>query len=146
MLYAEAMALALELADGNLAHAQPHMAALRDEFEREVCARISGVVIHGKESPRLPNTSNLRFEEADAEALLISLDLEGIAVSTGAACASGSLTPSHVLMAMGLTAKQANGSLRISLGPTTTRDEVNQLVDMLCRHVPASREAARLGT
>lgn len=143
VLYAEAMALALEWSHSHLNSAQPRMQRLRDEFEKEVCARIPEVVIHGVHSPRVPNTSNLRFEGADAEVLLISLDLEGFCVSTGAACASGSLTPSHVLTAMGLTGKQTHGSIRVSMGPTTTPDDVSRFLDALVKHVPRAREAAQ---
>lgn len=100
---------------------------------------LGGVRVNGAGVPRIPNTSNLLFEGADGEALLIALDLEGICASSGAACASGSLSPSHVLLAMGLTAAQAHGSLRFSLGPDATAAEVDQVVDALRRHLPASR-------
>jgi cysteine desulfurase len=116
--------------------------ALRDAFEREVLARIADVTVNGGGAPRVPNTSNLHFHGADGEALLIALDLEGICVSSGSACASGTLTPSHVLTAMGLTPAQAHGSLRFSLGPSTTGAEVERVVQALCTHVPRSRELA----
>jgi cysteine desulfurase len=90
----------------------------------------------------VPNTSNLHFHGADGEALLIALDLEGICVSSGSACASGTLTPSHVLTAMGLTPAQAHGSLRFSLGSSTTGAEVERVVEALCTHVPRSRALA----
>src|SRR5262249_235882 len=82
---------------------------------------------------------------ADGEALLIALDLEGICVSSGAACASGSLSPSHVLLAMGLTPAQAHASLRFSLGTGATEAEVDQVADALRRHLPAARRASRRG-
>jgi cysteine desulfurase len=96
------------------------------------------VTVNG-EAARVPNTSNLCFHGADGEALLIALDLEGICVSSGAACASGTLTPSHVLLAMGLTPAQAHGSLRFSLGPETTEADVARVVEALGTQVPRAR-------
>jgi cysteine desulfurase len=138
---AEALALALELAAGRLEETAARVAALRDRFERLVRERLDGVHVNGEGAPRVPNTSNLRFDGADGEALLIALDLEGICVSSGAACASGSLSPSHVLLAMGLSSAQAHASLRFSLGPGSTEAEVDRVVDALARHLPAARRA-----
>jgi cysteine desulfurase len=132
--FAEAFALALETASGNLSEAAGHMSSLRNRLEHAVLERVSGVSINGT-APRVPNTSNLRFEGIEAETLLIALDLDGICVSTGAACASGTLQASHVLTAMGLSAKQARSSVRISVGPRTTADEVDAAVEALVRHV-----------
>ncbi|OJT19949.1 cysteine desulfurase [Archangium sp. Cb G35] len=138
--YAEALALALELAhEEQPAHAA-RVQQLRDTFEREVRSRIPDVTVNGEGALRVPNTSNLCFHGADGEALLIALDLEGICVSSGAACASGTLTPSHVLLAMGLTPAQANGALRFSLGPKATEEEVARVVEALSTHVPRARE------
>jgi cysteine desulfurase len=136
---AEALALALELAhEEQPAHAA-RIQALRDTFEWEVRSRIPDVTVNGEGAPRVPNTSNLCFHGADGEALLIALDLEGICVSSGAACASGTLTPSHVLLAMGLTPAQAHGALRFSLGPAVTEEEVARVVETLITHVPRAR-------
>ncbi|MGA9523289.1 MAG: cysteine desulfurase family protein [Myxococcaceae bacterium] len=140
--YIEALALALELANDALERELPRLTALRDRFEREVCSRIDGVVVNGGAAPRVSNTSNLRFTGADGEALLIALDLAGICVSAGAACASGSLSPSHVLTAMGLTPKQAHESLRFSLGRDSTDADVDAAVAALVEAVPRAREAA----
>ncbi len=140
--YAEALALALELAQADQEASSARVGALRDAFEREVLARIPDVTVNGGSAPRVPNTSNLHFQGADGEALLIALDLEGICVSSGSACASGTLTPSHVLTAMGLTPAQAHGSLRFSLGTSTTEAEVKRVVEALCTHVPRSRALA----
>ncbi|MBZ4415911.1 cysteine desulfurase family protein [Myxococcus sp. RHSTA-1-4] len=140
--YAEALALALELASEEQPEVAARVGALRDAFEREVRASLSGVEVNGAGAPRVPNTSNLRFDGVEGEALLIALDLDGICVSSGAACASGTLTPSHVLRAMGLTVPRARGSLRFSLGPTTTEAEVEQVLQALRRHVPRVRELA----
>lgn len=138
----EALALSLEHA---LAHREAEAArlvALRDRFEREVRARVSGVLVNGEGAARVGNTSNLRFEGVDGEALLIALDLEGICVSSGAACASGSLSPSHVLLAMGLSSTQAQESLRFSLGFGSTEDEVERVIEALVSLVPRARKAA----
>jgi cysteine desulfurase len=137
--YAEALALALELAHGEQPVHAARVEALRDTFEREVRSRLPEVTVNGEGAPRVPNTSNLCFHGADGEALLIALDLEGICVSSGAACASGTLTPSHVLLAMGLTPAQAHGSLRFSLGPGATEAEVARVVEALTTHVPKAR-------
>lgn len=143
--YAEALALALELASAEQAEVSARVGALRDAFEREARAGVPGVEVNGAGAPRVPNTSNLRFDGVEGEALLMALDLDGICVSSGAACASGTLTPSHVLRAMGLTAPQARGSLRFSLGPGTTEAEVERVLQALRQHVPRVRELAGLG-
>jgi cysteine desulfurase len=132
--FVEALALALELAQKGLKETAAHTSALRNRLEHAVLERTSGAVVNGT-APRVPNTSNLRFEGVDAETLLIALDLEGICVSTGAACASGTLQASHVLTAMGLSSQQARSSVRLSVGPGSTADEVDQAVDALVRHV-----------
>lgn len=137
---AEALALALEHAvDSQEAYAVD-VAALRDRFEQEVLARLPGTAVNGAGAPRVANTSNLRFPGVDGEALLIALDLEGICVSSGAACASGSLAPSHVLKAMGLSSTGAQESLRFSLGEGSTGAEVTLVVDALARLVPRARQ------
>ncbi len=101
---------------------------LRDAFERGILARIPGACANGDASPRLPNTSNMRFPGISGEALVIALDLSGFAVSSGSACASGSIEPSHVLLAMGLKEVEARSSLRFSLGLGNTQDEVDSLI------------------
>jgi cysteine desulfurase len=105
------------------------VAALRDRLEARLLA-IPGARRNG-EGPRVPNTSNVSFEGLDAEALLIALDLEGIAASTGAACAAGGIEPSHVLRAMGLPPERVQSSLRLSLGRTTTQEEVEHAGDVI---------------
>jgi len=132
--FAEALALALELAQQRLAETAARTSALRNRLEHAVLERTSGARVNGT-GPRIPNTTNLRFEGIDAETLLIALDLDGICVSTGAACASGTLQASHVLTAMGLSAQQARSSVRVSFGPSSTADEVDVAVDALVRHV-----------
>ncbi|WP_434380712.1 cysteine desulfurase family protein [Melittangium boletus] len=137
--YAEAFALALELAHAERPANAERLRHLRDTFEHEVRAHLPDVCINGEAVPRVPNTSNLTFPGADGEALLIALDLEGICVSSGAACASGTLSPSHVLRAMGLTPAQASATLRFSLGTSTTPEDVERVVAALARHVPRAR-------
>jgi len=142
VLFAEALAGALELSAKELELEAGRLRSLRDRFEREVRSRIPNVRVNGGAAPRVPNTSSLEFVDADGEALLIALDLEGICASSGAACASGSLSPSHVLTAMGLTSAQAHSSLRFSLGAASSEAEVDRVLEALEKHVPRAREAA----
>ena len=96
--------------------------------------------MNGENAPRLPNTSNIMVDYAEGEGLVISLDLKGIAVSTGSACSSGSLEPSHVLTAIGKTPDEAHGSLRFSLSAMTTEDDVDYVLEVLPRIVERLRE------
>ena len=140
VVLAEALALALEKAVAAEPEVGPRLQALSAGFEEEVLARLPNVVVNdGDRRPRAPGISNLRFEGADGEALLIALDLEGISVSSGAACASGTMKPSHVLTALGLTSTQAQASLRFSMGRGTTREELKKVADALARLVPKCR-------
>lgn len=107
------------------------IAALRDHMEARILAEITDVTITAVESPRLPNTSSLILKGADGETMLMSLDIKGFAVSTGAACSSGNPEPSPVLLAMGLTRGEAQNSLRVSLGWESTLAEVDLFVDTL---------------
>jgi cysteine desulfurase len=109
----------------------PALAALRDELEREILAKVPGTTVNGDPTRRVPNTTNISFDGIEAESLLIALDLEGVAVSTGSACSSGSLEPSHVLRAMGLAHARTRNSLRFSLGLSNTRDEIAFVVGKL---------------
>ncbi|HSE98162.1 MAG TPA: cysteine desulfurase NifS, partial [Blastocatellia bacterium] len=115
---------AAELARVHLGERMKSMRELRDLLERELLSRIPDLRINGDVDRRLLNISNMSFHGVDGESLLIALDLKGIAVSTGSACASGSLEPSHVLTAMGLAREAIRGSLRFSLGARTTREEI----------------------
>jgi cysteine desulfurase len=118
---------AARLVAGKLDRA-PVIAALRDRLEDGILARTAGTAINGDRQHRVPNTTNISFDGVESESLLIALDLEGVAVSTGSACSSGSLEPSHVLRAMGLPSPRTRNSLRFSLGAETTRDEVDFVV------------------
>jgi cysteine desulfurase len=111
--------------------AMPAVAALRDHLETEILARVPGTAINGDRARRVANTTNISFDGIEAESLLIALDLEGVAVSTGSACSSGSLEPSHVLRAMGLPSPRTRNSLRFSLATATTREEIDFVVGVL---------------
>ncbi len=118
-------ARAVEVARENELHA----GELRDYFEAEILRLVPDVEVNGASLPRLPNTSNLLFRGIAAEALVIALDMRGMAVSTGAACSSGSVEPSHVLLAMGRSREEAKSSVRFSFGRYNTRGDVEQLVE-----------------
>lgn len=115
---------AAELAQKNLAADTARITTLRDRFEAALLAAIPSVRVSGDRTRRVGNTTNLTFAGAGGEALLIALDLQGIACSTGAACSSGAVEPSHVLLAAGLTPEEARSSLRLSLGRPTTDEEI----------------------
>jgi cysteine desulfurase len=107
------------------------LSALRNSLEDAILARVPGTAINGAREPRVPNTTNISFEAVEAESLLIALDLEGVAVSTGSACSSGTLEPSHVLRAMGLPSPRTQNSIRLSLGAGNTQAEVDFVVSKL---------------
>jgi cysteine desulfurase len=96
--------------------------------------------VNGQGVPRVPNTTNIHFDYIDGEALVIALDLKGLAVSTGAACSSGAVEPSHVLTAMGLPPERARASLRFSLGKQNTAEDVSFALDLLPQTVARLRE------
>jgi cysteine desulfurase len=127
------------------------LAALRDRLEQGILAQVEEAGVNGAGAARVGNTSNLYFDHVEAEALVIALDLKGLAVSGGSACQSGSTEPSHVLRAMGLSVARARGSVRISLSRMTTEDEVECALALLPAAVarlrklsPAWRKAAAL--
>jgi cysteine desulfurase len=131
---------AAALAHANLDSRIAHMREMRDYLETKVASLIEDVRINGDRQSRVPNISNLSFAGVDGESLLIALDLRGVAVSTGSACASGSLEPSHVLKALGLTREEVRGSLRFSLSAFTTREEIDYAVSVLAETVARLRE------
>lgn len=130
-----AFGAAAELAARSLAAEAERVAALRDRLEKAVLDRLPGTGINGARWNRVPNTSNIYFDGVDGEALVIALDLRGFAVSTGAACSSGALAPSHVLTAIGLDADRARSSMRFSLGRSNDAAQVDALVDALAASV-----------
>ena len=122
---------AAELARKLLPEDGVRIGGLRDRLETALLERIPNVLVNGDRSRRVPNTSNLSFPGAGGEALLIALDLQGVACSTGAACSSGSTEPSHVLLAAGLSHDDARSSLRFSLGRPTTADEIDRAIEVI---------------
>jgi cysteine desulfurase len=113
---------------------------LRDYFYLRLEASVPGVVLLGDKQFRLPNTLNLSIDGADGETLMIGLDVEGISVSTGSACSSGSSLPSHVLTAMKVPERRINSSLRFSLATSNTRDEMDVVAQTLARLVAMNRK------
>jgi cysteine desulfurase len=105
------------------------IAALRDRLEQGILRRVPDARVNGSREQRLPNTTNIRFDGIEGEAIVIALDLRGYAVSSGSACSSGAVEPSHVLLAMGLRPEDARSSVRFSLGPGNTEQEVDGLID-----------------
>jgi cysteine desulfurase len=134
---------AAELAMHSLATgAMDRLAALRDRLETGILERIPGAGVNGGGVPRAANTSNIWFDQLEGEALVIALDLKGIAVSGGSACHSGATEPSHVLMAMGLDKVRARASLRFSLLKTATVEDVDYVLEVLPAAVERLRELA----
>jgi cysteine desulfurase len=131
---------AAELAMASLEDENTRVKALRDRMEKTILAEIPDVMRNGSRLHRLPNTSNLSFGGIEAERILIGLDNAGICASSGSACTTGSLEPSHVLMAMGLTPARARGSVRLSLGIYNTAEEVDYLLEILPGIVGKLRE------
>jgi cysteine desulfurase len=125
------MGVAARLAREKLAAEGPRLATLRDRLERGILERVPGTLVNGALTPRVPNTTNISFDGVEAESLLIALDLEGFAVSTGSACSSGTLEPSHVLRAMGMPSHRTQNSIRFSLGLGNTEAEVDALLAKL---------------
>jgi cysteine desulfurase len=132
------MGRAATLAREELATESPRQAALRDRLEARLL-EIPGARRNG-DGARVPNTANISFEGLEAESLLMALDLAGIAVSTGAACAAGAVEPSHVLRAMGLPMERVQGSLRFSLGRKTTTDQIDRAAEATIAAITRQRE------
>jgi cysteine desulfurase len=137
-----AFGAAAELAARTLPAESERLAALRDRLENALLERIPHSGVNGSRGRRTPNTANLYFDGIDGEALVIALDLRGFAVSTGAACSSGAIAPSHVLTAMGLSAERARASMRFSLGRSNTQEQVDALVEALVDAVAHLRRIA----
>jgi cysteine desulfurase len=131
---------AAELAAAYIQVEEQFVRDLRDTFERQALERIPGVTVNGDQEQRLPNTTNLSIEGVDSEAMLMILDQQGVCCSAGSACTTGSLEPSHVLRAMGLSTEQARASLRFSFGRTNTMEEIDQALAILVRAVQKLRQ------
>ncbi len=129
------MGAAAKLARNRLAQASAHMAELRDRLEQGILSRIKFAHVIGGESPRTCNTTTIGFEAIEAEAILIALSEEGVCASSGSACSSGSLEPSHVLKAMGIDERIAHGAVRFSLSSETTADEIARALEIIANVV-----------
>jgi cysteine desulfurase len=127
------LATALRLAHDEMAERNAHLVAMRDRLLEEVPRRIPGTIVTGPQdhSRRLPNSASFAFENVEGEAVLLQLDLLGVAASSGSACTTASLEPSHVLVAMGVPERYQRGSLRLTLGKGNTMAEVDRLLDVL---------------
>jgi cysteine desulfurase len=137
------MGIAAREAIGKMESEATRLAALRDRLEDGVLRGVTGTALNGVRSPRVPNTTNISFDRTEAESLLIALDLEGIAVSTGSACSSGTLEPSHVLKAMGFPPHRTQNSLRFSLGAANTEAEIDRVIAVLPGVVEKLRSLTR---
>jgi cysteine desulfurase len=116
------------------------MSAMRDRIEQTILSAVDATGVNGEGAPRVPNTTNIHFDYIEGEALVIALDLKGLAVSTGAACSSGAIEPSHVLTAMGLPPEIARASLRFSLGKQSTADDIQFALDLVPQTVARLRD------
>ena len=121
------------------------LSALRDRLESGILASVPNTDVNGARDARVPNTTNISFDRIEAESLLIALDLEGVAVSTGSACSSGTLEPSHVLKAMGLSSHRAQNSIRFSLGASNTDEQIDRVIEILPRVVAKLRTLSPAG-
>jgi len=124
------LGLAIELAQAEMSREMQRQAELRDRLVNGLLNKIPHTRLNGHPTRRVPNTANLTFEFVEGEALLLSLDLQGIAASSGSACASGSLDPSHVLTAMGLSHELAHGSIRLTLGRENTAEDIDYVLEV----------------
>ena len=137
------LGVAAQLAKTKMDAEARRLGPLRNRLEEEIVARIHGTAVNGAGSPRVPNTTNISFDRIEAESLLIALDLAGVAVSTGSACSSGTLEPSHVLKAMGFPAHRTQNSIRFSLGEANTEADVEQVLSVLPGIVEKLRSLTR---
>jgi cysteine desulfurase len=137
------MGVAARMAASKMREEGARLAALRDRLEGGILRAVPGTVVNGSAESRVPNTTNISFDRIEAESLLIALDLEGIAVSTGSACSSGTLEPSHVLKAMGFSAHRTQNSIRFSLGTLNSEAEIDRVIAVLPGIVEKLRSLTR---
>jgi cysteine desulfurase len=130
---------AVEIAESEMQDEMERLTSLRDELIRGLFERMEGIYLNGHPSQRLPSNVNISVEFVEGESMAISLDLDGIAASTGSACASNAVEASHVLLALGLPAWLCHGSLRLSLGRETTREDMERVLEVLPRIVSRLR-------
>ena len=122
---------AAALAEKNLAEEGSRIETLRNRLEEGILGRIESTRVNGAGTARAPNTTNIRFDYLEGEAMVIALDLKGVAVSSGAACSSGAVHPSHVLTAIGLSADEARSSIRFSLGKQNDEEQIDRLLEII---------------
>ena len=137
---AKAAELAKQWLEARESDGPAQMAGMRDRLQEAVRAAMDDVGVNGEGAPRVPNTTNFWFDHVEGEALVIALDLKGLAVSSGAACSSGAIEPSHVLLAMGLPHQRARASIRVSLGKQTTQEDVDFAARVIPETVARLRE------
>ena len=137
------MGVAARIASGKMAEEGRRLSALRDRLEAGILGAVPGTAVNGSTDARVPNTTNISFDRVEAESLLIALDLQGVAVSTGSACSSGTLEPSHVLKAMGFNAHRTQNSIRFSLGAANTEAEIDRVIGVLPGIVEKLRSLTR---
>jgi len=137
------LGVAAQLARTKMTAEAERLMSLRDSLEERILATVSGTAVNGARSPRVPNTTNVSFDRIEAESLLIALDLAGIAVSTGSACSSGTLEPSHVLKAMGFPVHRTQNSIRFSLGAANTEADIDKVLEVLPGIVEKLRSLTR---
>lgn len=140
------MGIAAAGAAKKMASEAARLSALRDRLENGILAAIPNTDVNGSREPRVPNTTNISFDRIEAESLLIALDLEGVAVSTGSACSSGTLEPSHVLKAMNLSSHRAQNSIRFSLGASNTDEHIDRVIAILPKIVTKLRSLSAVGS
>ena len=140
------LSVALEAANARREGTSRHCAALRDRIVAQVLERVPGSRLNGHPTQRLPNNANFSFPGVEGEPILLGLDMAGIAASSGSACSSGSLEPSHVLLALGQSAEVARGSLRLTLGRDNTEEQVDYLINVLVDLVERLRQLPSLTT
>lgn len=135
---------AIELAHDQMDENNQHLTELRDKLIGSITDRVDKVILNGHPTLRLPGNVNMSFEYIEGESLLLSLDMKGIAASSGSACTSGSLDPSHVLLAIGLSHEIAHGSLRMTLGKDNTHEDIDYVIEVLPPIVQRLREMSPL--
>jgi cysteine desulfurase len=137
---AVSLGCAAAAANAGLRDESARLGLLRDRLERGILARVPACGVNGNRARRTPNTTNIFFDGLEGEAMVISLDLKGFAISSGAACSSGAVEPSHVLLAIGLSRERARASLRFSLGRSNTEDQVDALIDAVAESAAQLRK------
>ena len=140
-----ALGKAAELAAGHMEEENTRVKTLRDKLEKGLLERVPDGRVNGNREHRLPNTTNISFEFVEGEAILLHLDQEGICASSGSACSSGSLEPSHVLRAMGVPYTSAHGSVRFSLSRYNTEEEIGFIIEKLPPIIKKLRKISPFG-